>query len=121
MKNMNLLAVAVTVAFGGCTVPKVQGTPMVAPDTIFEAPMVTLTAKGATLRKVNEPAYCRGEVAGLYGTLPQYVKVNPAVRHAYGFTTITGEVDHGSEGIKMFVCRYNANGAFMGVTTQESN
>ncbi len=120
MRNIGLAVVAVTIVLGGCTMAKVSGTPMIAPDTIFEAPPVTLTTKGATLRKVNQPAYCRGEVAGIYGTRPQNVKINPPVKQTYGLT-IDGEVDWGSKDIKKFVCRYNAKGAFMGVATQVDN
>ncbi|MBZ9657014.1 hypothetical protein [Phyllobacterium lublinensis] len=119
MRNLALAVITATVVLGGCTLPTVSGTPMVAPDSIFEAPMVRLTEKGVTLRKVNQPVYCRGEVAGLYGTRPQYVKVNPPVKQAHGLTTIEGEVDRGSEGITKFACRYDAKGTFIGVKLQE--
>lgn len=114
MRNLVLAVVTAAIALGGCTLPKVSGTPMIAPDTIYSAPAVTLTEKGAVLSKGNRPAYCRGEVAGVYGTRPEYVKTMPLVVEADGSVTIDGTVDKGSEGIKKFQCRYNAKGVFIG-------
>ena len=114
MRNIALAVVTATIALGGCVLPKVSGTPMVAPDTIYEAPAVRLTEKGVFLRKDNRSAYCRDEAAGLYKTRSQYVKTMPLVVATDGSMTIDGSVDKGSEGIKKFQCRYNSKGAFIG-------
>jgi len=63
----------------------------------------------------NMPAFCRGEVAGAYGTRPAYVKTQTAVRAKDGSTSIAGTVDKGSEGMKQFQCRFDANGRFIDV------
>jgi hypothetical protein len=114
MRNIALAVVTATIALGGCVLPKVSGTPLVAPDTIYEAPAVRLTEKGVFLRKDNRSAYCRAEAAGLYGTRPQYVKTMPLFVETDGSMTIDGSVDKGTEGTKKFQCRYNARGVFIG-------
>ncbi|ATU91050.1 hypothetical protein [Phyllobacterium zundukense] len=115
MRKIALAVVASAIALGGCVPPKVSGTPMVAPDSIYEAPAVTITEKGVVLRKDSQAAYCRGEVAGMYGTRPQYVKTMPLVVGADGSVTIDGTVNRGSQGIKKFQCRYSARGALVDV------
>lgn len=114
MRNITLAVVTATIALGGCVLPKVSGTPLVAPDTIYEAPPVRLTEKGAFLRKDNRSAHCRSEAAGLYGTRSQYVKTMPLAVGTDGSMTIDGSVDKGSEGTKKFQCRYNSKGALIG-------
>ena len=60
------------------------------------------------------PAYCRGEVSGQYGTRPTYVKTG-AIAKAPGGFFIDGTVDKGSEGIKRFRCRFDAQRRFVDV------
>lgn len=63
----------------------------------------------------NMPAFCRGEVAGQYGTKPIYVKTEAAARAKDGSTSIPGTVDKGNEGMKRFQCRFDAKGRFIDV------
>jgi len=73
------------------------------------------TGKGDPISAGNMPAYCRGEVSGMFGTRPTYVKTDKSVRAADGSSAISGTVDKGSEGIKRFKCRFDANGRFIEV------
>ena len=69
----------------------------------------------------NMPAFCRGEVAGQYGTKPTYVKTGSAVRAKDGSTSIPGTVDKGTEGMKRFQCRFDAKGRFIDVMAMTSD
>lgn len=61
------------------------------------------------------PAYCRGEVAGMYGTRPRYVKTGKIVKAKNGSLSISGTVDKGNEGIKKFKCRFDKHRNFIDV------
>lgn len=63
----------------------------------------------------NRRAYCRGEVAGQYGTKTMYVTTGKLVRDRNGATSVSGTVDKGTEGIKTFKCRFDAKGRFVDV------
>ncbi|MGO4436771.1 hypothetical protein [Rhizobium sp. RAF56] len=73
-----------------------------------------MNGTGAVVTSGNRPAYCRGEVSGMYGTKPAYVKTAKPKTTSSG-TTIDGTVDKGNEGIKKFQCRYDAKGRFIDV------
>ena len=73
------------------------------------------TGKGDPIRAGNRPAYCRGEVSGMFGTRPNYVKTDKPVRAGDGGSAISGTVDKGSEGVKRFRCSFDANGRFIEV------
>jgi hypothetical protein len=81
--------------------------------------LVTLTAsnvaQSAPINRGNMPAYCRGEVAGMYGTRPRYVKTSKIVKGKNGGYSISGTVDKGNEGIKNFKCRFDENRNFIDV------
>ncbi len=87
--------------------------------------LVALTAssvaRGAPISRGNMPAYCRGEVAGMYGTRPQYVKTGKIVKEKDGSYSISGTVDKGNEGIKKFKCRYDASRNFIDVMALTSD
>lgn len=63
----------------------------------------------------NRKAYCRGEVAEQYGTRPMYVTTGKLLKGPNGTTSVSGNVDKGSEGIKKFKCRFDARGRFVDV------
>lgn len=63
----------------------------------------------------NMPAYCRGEVAGMYGTRPTYVKTGKIIASKDGSLSIRGTVDKGNEGIKKFKCRFDKARNFIDV------
>ncbi|EHJ96137.1 hypothetical protein [Agrobacterium tumefaciens] len=69
---------------------------------------------GAVITPGNRPAYCRGEVSGMYGTKPSYIKTAKPKKTGSG-TTIDGTVDKGNEGIKKFQCRFDGKGRFIDV------
>jgi len=69
----------------------------------------------------NMPAFCRGEVAGNYGTKPTYVKTEAPTRGKDGSTSIAGTVDKGNEGMKRFQCRFDAKGRFIDVMALTSD
>ncbi|WP_312315941.1 hypothetical protein [Stenotrophomonas sp.] len=73
------------------------------------------SAKGKPISAGNRPAYCRGEAAGQYGTRPAYIKTLAPMKAASGAIIIDGTVDKGSEGIKKFRCRFDAQGLFIDV------
>ena len=87
--------------------------------------LVALTAgnaaQGAPISRGNMPAYCRGEVAGMYGTRPHYVKTGTIVKEKDGSYSISGTVDKGNEGIKKFKCRYDAGRNFIDVMALTSD
>ena len=70
--------------------------------------------QAAAISAKNRPAYCRGEVSGMYGTRPLYVKTARPVKE-HGGQAIYGTVDKGREGIKKFKCRFDAHGNFVDV------
>lgn len=72
-------------------------------------------AYGSPISRGNMSAYCRGEVAGMYGTRPYYVKTRQIVKARNGSLSISGTVDKGSEGIKKFKCRFDAKRNFIDV------
>jgi len=55
-------------------------------------------AQCAPIGRGNMPASCRGEVAGMYGTRPYYVKIGKFVKEKDGSNSIGGTVDKGNEG-----------------------
>jgi len=65
---------------------------------------------GGPVAPGNRRAYCRGEVAGQYGTKPMYVTTGKLVKGRDGTTSVSGTVDKGTEGIKKFKCRFDAKG-----------
>lgn len=79
------------------------------------------TAGGPVVTAGNMPAFCRGEVSGMYATKPGYVKTDPVARAKDGSTSIDGTVDKGSEGIKQFRCRFDAKGRFIDVMALTSD
>ena len=78
-------------------------------------------AQGAPISRGNMPAYCRGEVAGMYGTRPHYVKTGKIVRAKDGSYSISGTVDKGNEGIKTFKCRFDTRRNFIDVMALTSD
>ena len=84
---------------------------VVAPEVVEAAPV----SRG------NMSAHCRGEVAGMYGTRPQYVKTGRVVRGKDRGFSIGGTVDKGSEGIKRFRCRFDRNRNFTNVMALTSD
>jgi len=78
------------------------------------AAQVMPAATGPALTPGNMPAYCRGEASSQYGTRPTYVKTG-AIAKAPGGFQIDGTVDKGSEGIKRFRCRFDAQRRFVDV------
>ena len=79
------------------------------------------TARGAPISRGNMPAYCRGEVAGMYGTRPYYVKTGKIVKEKDASYSISGTVDRGNEGIKKFKCRFDKNRNFIDVMALTSD
>ena len=75
----------------------------------------TQVAAAAPISKGNMKAYCRGEVAGQYGTRPRYVEAGEIVEAANGSFSISGTVDKGNEGIKKFKCRFDKERNFIDV------
>jgi hypothetical protein len=79
------------------------------------AGLALLTANSAPIAPGNRKAYCRGEVAGMFGTKPNYVTTGKLLKARNGATSVSGTVDKGSEGIKKFKCRFDAKGRFVDV------
>jgi len=84
---------------------------------IFLLPFAALMAgeNAAPIAPGNRKAYCRGEVAGQYGTKPTYVTTGKLLKGPNGSTSVSGTVDKGTEGIKTFKCRFDARGRFVDV------
>lgn len=76
---------------------------------------------GSPITPGNMPAYCRGEVSGMYGTRPTYVKTGTVAKAADGSSSISGTVDKGNEGIKRFKCRFDRSGRFIDVMAMTSD
>jgi hypothetical protein len=87
--------------------------------------LVTLTAsnvaQNAPISRGNMPVYCRGEVAGMYGTRPRSVASGKIVQEKDGGYSISGTVDKGNEGIKKFKCRFDNNRNFIDVMALTSD
>lgn len=79
------------------------------------ASLMLVAASSVSIAPGNRKAFCRGEVAGQYGTKPIYVTTGKLVKNAKGTTSVSGTVDRGAEGIKKFKCRFDANGRFIDV------
>jgi hypothetical protein len=73
------------------------------------------TGTGSPISPGNRKAFCRGEVAGEYGTRPIFVTTGKLIKAKDGSTSVSGTVDKGNEGIKMFKCRFDAKGRFIDV------
>jgi hypothetical protein len=69
----------------------------------------------------NRKAFCRGEVAGIYNTRPTYVTTGKLVRGKKGATSVSGTVDLGSQGMKKFMCKYDAKGRLYDVMSMTSD
>lgn len=79
------------------------------------------TSWAAPISRGNMAAYCRGEVAGMYGTRPYYVKTGKIVKARNGSLSISGTVDKGNEGIKKFKCRFDKARNFIDVMAMTSD
>jgi hypothetical protein len=79
------------------------------------ASIVLIAASSAPVAPGNRKAFCRGEVAGMYGTKPIYVTTGRLLKARNGTTSVSGTVDKGSEGIKKFKCRFDSKGRFIDV------
>jgi hypothetical protein len=77
--------------------------------------VTSVSALAEPISRGNMPAYCRGEVAGKYGTRPQYVKTGKIVTAKDGRMSIRGTVDRGSDGIKTFKCHFDKSRNFVDV------
>lgn len=69
----------------------------------------------------NLVPYCRGEVAGMYGTKPRYVTTGDVEKAQDGSLSISGTVDKGNEGIKAFKCRFDKDRNFIDVMALTSD
>ena len=81
--------------------------------------LVAGAAHSAPISRGNMPAYCRGEVSGMYGARPQYVKTGKIVKAKGGYS-ISGTVDKGNDWIKKFMCRFDRNRSFIDVMAMVS-
>ncbi|MET0232217.1 MAG: hypothetical protein ABW186_14885 [Rhodanobacteraceae bacterium] len=61
----------------------------------------------------HRQAYCRGEVAEEFGGKPESVKTDEPTTAADGITTVSGSVDLGKHGTKLFRCTFDAEGKFL--------
>jgi hypothetical protein len=68
----------------------------------------------------RQEAFCRDQVAFMYGAEPQYVATRERVVAADGSTTIDATVDKGSDGAKTFKCRLDASNRFIDVVAATS-
>lgn len=120
MRHPVLTAASAVLAFGlyGC---ESSSTSVPMPAQTQVPTSTALVGSGAPVTAGNMPAFCRGEVAGQYGTKPAYVKTDAPMKQADGSTSIDGTVDKGSEGIKKFRCRFDTNGAFVDVMAMTSD
>lgn len=81
---------------------------------------VSDVARSEPISRNNMAAFCRGEVAGMYGTRPQYVLTGQIERDGNGLS-ISGTVDKGNEGIKRFKCRFDSRRNFINVMAMTSD
>lgn len=79
------------------------------------ASLSLVAANAAPIAPGNRKAFCRGEVAGQYGTKPMYVTTGKLLKGSKGTSSVSGTVDKGSEGIKKFKCRFDAKGRLIDV------
>lgn len=79
------------------------------------ASLVLIGASSPPVAPGNRKAFCRGEVAGMYGTKPAYVTTGKLLEARDGTTSVSGTVDKGPEGIKKFKCRFDTRGGFIEV------
>lgn len=82
---------------------------------------LAVTASAEPISRGNMPAYCRGEVAGMYGTRPRYVTTGEIETADDGSHSISGTVDKGNEGIKDFKCRFDKDRNFIDVMAMTSD
>lgn len=90
--------------------------------------LIAIPAAANTPEKPSEPiapgnrkAYCRGEVAGIYNTRPVYVTTGKLLKGKGGTTHVSGTVDLGNQGIKKFMCKYDAKGRLFDVMSLTSD
>ncbi|MDQ8021529.1 MAG: YsaB family lipoprotein [Moraxellaceae bacterium] len=76
--------------------------------------------KGDPVSAGNMPAFCRGEASSLYGTRPTYIKTGNLAKAA-GSYPVKGTVDKSNEGMKSFVCSFDAHCRFIEVQPQDSD
>lgn len=81
----------------------------------------TSLAHSDPISRNNMAAYCRGEVAGMYGTRPHYVLTGQIEESEDGNLSIRGTVDKGDEGIKKFKCRFDKDQSFIDVMAMTSD
>lgn len=79
------------------------------------------SAQSAPISRGNMMAYCRGEVAVMYGTRPHYVTTDKLAKAKDGSYSISGTVDKGNEGIKKFKCRFDGRRNFIDVMALTSD
>lgn len=75
----------------------------------------TPESPSAPIAPGNRKAYCRGEVAGIYNTRPVYVTTGKLLKGKGGTTSVSGTVDLGNQGVKKFMCKYDAKGRLFDV------
>ncbi len=90
-------------------------------SAILAAVAASSQVQAAPISRGNMAAYCRGEVAGMYGTRPRYVKTRQIVKAKGGGLSIEGTVDKGAEGIKRFKCRFDGARNFIDVMAMTSD
>jgi len=61
----------------------------------------------------NMKAYCRGDVAGMVGTKPYYVKTAKVVKAKDSSYSVKATADLGAQGKKPFQCDFDAKGNFL--------
>jgi hypothetical protein len=86
----------------------------------FEAPKV-MAAGTSPISPSLQPVFCQDQVASMYDAELQSVVTHERVVAADGSTTIDVIVDKGSEGIKTFKCRLDANNRFIDVVATTSH
>ncbi|WP_165321954.1 hypothetical protein [Rhizorhabdus phycosphaerae] len=77
--------------------------------------------RGGTIDRAVRPAFCRGEVSGMYAVRSVMVKAGPIVVVPGEGSAIDGSVDKGAEGIRRFRCRFDARGRFIDVMAMTSD
>jgi hypothetical protein len=66
-------------------------------------------------------AACRAKVAEQYGTGADAVLIGAPVTATDGSQSIEGSVDKGAEGVKEFLCEFDASGKLLGVRALTSD
>ncbi|MGC6329570.1 hypothetical protein [Rhizorhabdus sp. FW153] len=77
--------------------------------------------RGGTIQRAVRPAFCRGEVSGMYAVRAAEVRSGPIVPVPGEGSAIDGSVDKGVDGIKRFRCRFDARGRFIDVMAMTSD